>query len=166
MLHNTQQLSSGMFRTANLLGFADHEKIRPMEKGLIKNNIRQLRLRLGLSQEEFGKPFNASRMDVSRYEKGLHLTVRLLLDIHKAYGVSIDSLLLADEAAEDGRNKINKDLMLKSTMALLSAAQILGVRLTREEEEQYACMVYNHSIEFNATPDIPLAAALLKQKVA
>lgn len=168
MLHNTQHLSREMFRTAYLPDYAKNEIIPSMDRDLIKNNIRAIREERGLTQAEFGKPLNASRMDVSRYEKGQHLTVRLLLDIRRVYGVSLDRILLKSSANSDEGtiNKADKDLMLESTKAILSAAQIMGLKLTLAEEMAYTVMLYNHTIEYKCKPDAGLAAAILKQEVA
>lgn len=165
MLHNTQQLSREMFRTAYLPSYAKNEIISSMDRDLIKNNIRSIRERLELSQEEFGKPLNASRHDISRYEKGQHLTVRLLLDIQRIYGISIDKILLST-SSENEIHKVNNDLMLESTKAILSAAQIMGLKLTLSEEMTYTVMLYNHVVEYKSKPDAGLAAAILKQRVA
>jgi transcriptional regulator with XRE-family HTH domain len=83
-----------MFHTKNLCESSENETIFPMpKKERIPNNLRRLRIVLGLTQEEFGKPFHKTRADISRYESGDHLTLHVLSKIKEIYGFTWQQML-------------------------------------------------------------------------
>lgn len=168
LLHNTQHLSRGVFQTATLPSPGNNEKITGMEKDVIKNNIRPLRESLGLSQEEFGKKINASRHDVSRYEAGKHLTVRLLLDIKRVFGVSLDYLLDYGVKNTPGKTfKIDNDLMQRSHDAVVAAATRNGIKLDKDNFVKCTSELYNLVADYRSKgqqldPTEPMAFLILK----
>lgn len=58
------------------------------------NRILELRARSGLSQEEFGELFGASRQTVSRWELDLAIPeVQKIVLMARTFGVTVDSLI-------------------------------------------------------------------------
>lgn len=108
MFHKTKQLSTGMFHTKNLYESSDNETMLSMpKKERIQNNLRRLRNVLGLTQEEFGKPFNKTRADVSRYEAGDHLTLHVLSKIKEIYGFTWQQMLDVKDQSVPASGKDN-----------------------------------------------------------
>lgn len=65
-----------------------------MENNILGQRLKQLRIENGLTQEEFGKPYDLRKSTVSQYESGAsrpddELKIRIALD----YEVSLDWLM-------------------------------------------------------------------------
>ena len=59
-----------------------------------QNNIRELRLAKGLTQQQLGEVFHVSRTTISNYETGkIEPSIKLILDISEYFEVSLDQLL-------------------------------------------------------------------------
>ena len=69
------------------------EKIK-INISLIENNIKNLRFKSNLSQEEFAKSINTTESVISAYENGYTLIQTLFLyDICNRYKISADKIL-------------------------------------------------------------------------
>ena len=69
------------------------EKIK-INISLIENNIKNLRLKSNLSQEEFAKSINTTESVISAYENGYTLIqTSFLYDICNRYKISADKIL-------------------------------------------------------------------------
>lgn len=69
------------------------EKIK-INISLIENNIKNLRLKSNLSQEEFAKSINTTQSVISAYENGYTLIqTSFLYDICNRYKISADKIL-------------------------------------------------------------------------
>jgi transcriptional regulator with XRE-family HTH domain len=64
-----------------------NEEIADFFIGLIGDNIRVRRKRIGLSLEKLGLEIGLTRMDVHRIEKGYNITLTTLLKISIALGL-------------------------------------------------------------------------------
>ena len=63
----------------------------------VGNKIRSIRMNLGMTQEEFGNLFNATRSNVSKWERGSSLPNKTRLKAIADIGdVSVDELLYSD----------------------------------------------------------------------
>lgn len=59
-----------------------------------QNNLRELRLAKGLTQQQLGEVFHVSRTTISNYETGkMEPSIKLILDISEYFEVSLDQLL-------------------------------------------------------------------------
>lgn len=59
-----------------------------------QNNLRELRLAKGLTQQQLGEVFHVSRTTISNYEIGkIEPSIKLILDISEYFEVSLDQLL-------------------------------------------------------------------------
>jgi transcriptional regulator with XRE-family HTH domain len=59
-----------------------------------QNNLRELRLAKGLTQQQLGEVFHVSRTTISNYETGkIEPSIKLILDISEYFEVSLDQLL-------------------------------------------------------------------------
>lgn len=59
-----------------------------------QNNLRELRLAKGLTQQRLGEVFHVSRTTISNYETGkIEPSIKLILDISEYFEVSLDQLL-------------------------------------------------------------------------
>lgn len=79
---------------------------------IIKQRLKQLRVENGLTQEEFGKPYNLRKSTISQYESGDsrpddELKIRIALD----YGVSLDWLfgLTNKRKGDNIEDKLSKE---------------------------------------------------------
>lgn len=157
-------MSSGLFHTAYLRGDTRNETIAPMRRDVIKTNIKKIREGLNLSQEEFGRPLNASRANVSRYEKGEHITVRLLLDIERVYGIGISQILapsLTQTKEAKYIQKIDKDLMAEAIKEVHAQLTKNKKRADSDKVMDIAIEAYNYSAEHDVAPK-KIAALLIK----
>ena len=61
---------------------------------IFQNNLRELRLAKGLTQQQLGEAFHVSRTTISNYETGkIEPSIKLILDISEYFEVSLDQLL-------------------------------------------------------------------------
>ena len=59
-----------------------------------QNNLRELRLAKGLTQQQLGEVFHVSRTTISNYETGkIEPSIKLILDISEYFEVWLDQLL-------------------------------------------------------------------------
>lgn len=75
----------------------------------VGNKIRSIRMNLGMTQEEFGNLFNATRSNVSKWERGSSLPNKTRLKAIADIGnMSVDELLGKDTVtiSKDEYNKL------------------------------------------------------------
>lgn len=59
-----------------------------------QNNLRELRMEKGLTQQQLGEIFHVSRTTISNYETGkMEPSIKMILDISRYFKVSTDQLL-------------------------------------------------------------------------
>lgn len=82
-------------------------------------NIKSLRKKHGMTQEEFGKQFNLTKSAIVNYETGIRkVPIDVLLQISYSYDISLDSLTSK-----------------KPTIADVLESEIGHIELTENEEE-------------------------------
>jgi transcriptional regulator with XRE-family HTH domain len=102
----------------------------------IGENIQNKRKELGLSQEELAEKLLVSRQTVSLWETDQTLpTIDNLMRLKDIFGVSIDSVLCADEVKE---NKINSDSLDTVCAALAYAIGITPPKHAAEKNAELA----------------------------
>lgn len=63
-------------------------------------NLKHLRRVLGLTQGQIAKATNANVSSISKYEFGEEATLSIVIQIAKAFGITLDDLVLKDLTVE------------------------------------------------------------------
>lgn len=82
----------------------EDKSLKEVQKKIVGKKIHDIRINLGLTLEQFGKLFNASKSDVYRWEKGYHTpNKKRLKQIAMKGGIEVSQLLQGNgqEAIKD-----------------------------------------------------------------
>lgn len=107
-------------------------------------NIRYIRERAGLSQEEFGKPFKLNRGNISSYEDGsLPKDPSILVKIANYFGVDLQTFLTKDLSNSDVKIEVPKKIYLEDRVDELQKLMDLVLSKVKINDPDEADQVFN-----------------------
>ena len=97
----------------------------------VGDQIRQLRKRAGLNQEELAKKLNKSRVSIVNIEKGRqHPSLHLLIDLSKIFNVTLDDFIPTSNL---GAKNESRKLKSKVNRAVRHTSKASGEKIDSEK---------------------------------